>query len=112
MSHIAKDVAHRAVINKEDALVHLTSGGWGIHAGLESKNNVVGRFASTFTGFNAGGDTHLKFDRSSTSSDRYGTGADLSLSARDAKDFKGGVLQQIDATKISSEESKTFINNQ
>jgi conjugal transfer mating pair stabilization protein TraG len=87
MSHIAEDVASKTGLSKEDSLAHLISGGWGIHAGLKSEHSVVGRLASAFTGFSAGGDMHLKADRSSTSNDRYHTGADFSLSARDAKDF-------------------------
>ncbi|HEM7073838.1 TPA: conjugal transfer mating pair stabilization protein TraG [Legionella pneumophila] len=87
MSHIAEDVANRTGMSKEDSLAHLTSGGWGAHAGIKTDKSIAGKFVSWSTGFNASGDTHLKFDRSSTSSDRYHTGVDSSVSAREAKDF-------------------------
>ncbi|MFW2535377.1 conjugal transfer mating-pair stabilization protein TraG [Legionella sp. 28fT52] len=87
IDHIASDVAARMGVSKEDALTHLTSGGWGAKIGLDTKKSVLGRFASWSTGFSAGGDAHLKFDRSSASSDRYHTGSDGAISARESKDF-------------------------
>lgn len=87
INHIAEDVAKRTGMSKEDSLTHLTSGGWGINAGLKTNRSVLGRFAQYSTGFSAGGDAHLKFDRSSSSSNRYHTGVDGSVSAREAKDF-------------------------
>lgn len=87
MSHIADDVAKRTGMSKEDSLAHLTSGGWGAHMGIKTDKSILGRFVSLTTGVNAGADAHLKFDRSSTSSDRYNSGVDSSVSAREAKDF-------------------------
>ncbi|RUR24153.1 conjugal transfer protein TraG [Legionella qingyii] len=87
ISHIAEDVAKRNGVSKEDALSHLTSGGWGAHAGVKSNRSLIGKVAQWGTGFNAGGNTHLKFDRTSSSSDRYHTGMDGSISAREASDF-------------------------
>jgi conjugal transfer mating pair stabilization protein TraG len=87
MSHIAEDVANRTGVSKEDALAQLTSGGWSAQAGVKSQGSIWGKMAELGTGFHAGGDAHIKFDRSSTSSDRYHTGVDGSVSAREAKDF-------------------------
>lgn len=87
ISHIAEDVAQRMGVSKEDALTHLTSEGWGAQTGISTKRSIFGKLAQWGTGFHAGGDAHLKFDRSSTSSNRYHKGMDGSLSAREAKDF-------------------------
>jgi conjugal transfer mating pair stabilization protein TraG len=87
MSHIAEDVAHRTGMSKEDALTHLTSGGWGMQAGIKSQGSILGKLAQLGTGIHAGADTHLKFDRSSSSSDRFHTGSDSAVSAREARDF-------------------------
>ncbi|HHI9467507.1 TPA: conjugal transfer mating-pair stabilization protein TraG [Legionella anisa] len=87
ISHIAEDVAQRMGVSKEDALTHLTSEGWGVQTGINTKRSIFGKLAQWGTGFHAGGDAHLKFDRSSTSSNRYHKGMDGSLSAREAKDF-------------------------
>lgn len=87
ISHIAEDVASRTGVSKEDALSHLTSGGWGAQAGIKSQGSIWGKLAQLGTGFHAGADAHLKFDRNSTSSDKYHTGMDGTLSARQSKDF-------------------------
>lgn len=87
ISHIAEDVARRTGVSKEDALSHLTSGGWGAQAGVKSQGSIWGKLAQLGTGFHAGADAHLKFDRNSTSSDKYHTGMDGTLSARQSKDF-------------------------
>lgn len=87
ISHIAEDVASRTGTSKEDALAHLTSGGWGGQAGFKSDRSIFGKLAGWGTGLHAGGDVHAKFERSSTSSDRFHTGIDSSLSAREARDF-------------------------
>ncbi|HDV5785739.1 TPA: conjugal transfer mating pair stabilization protein TraG [Legionella pneumophila] len=87
ISHIAEDVANRTGMSKEDALAHLTSGGLGVQAGFKSDKSLAGKILGWGTGFHAGGDVHAKFERSSTSSDRFNTGADSSISARESKDF-------------------------
>ncbi|CDZ79413.1 conjugal transfer mating pair stabilization protein TraG [Legionella massiliensis] len=87
ISHIAEDVAAKTGMSKEDALAHLTSGGWGGTAGVKSQGSIWGKLAQWGTGFHGGVDAHAKFERSSTSSDRYHTGVDSSLSARESKDF-------------------------
>lgn len=87
MNHIAEDVANRTGVSKEDALAHLTSGGLGAQAGFRSDRSLAGKILGWGTGFHAGGDVHAKFERSSTSSDRYHTGVDGSISAREANDF-------------------------
>lgn len=87
ISHIAEDVANRTGMSKEDALAHLTSGGLGAQAGFKSDKSFAGKILGWGTGLHAGGDVHAKFERSSTSSDRFNTGADSSISARESKDF-------------------------
>ncbi|HHF7375961.1 MULTISPECIES: conjugal transfer mating-pair stabilization protein TraG [Legionellaceae] len=87
LSHIAEDVAQRMGVSKEDALTHLTSGGWGAHSGINTNRSIFGKLAQWGTGLHAGGDAHLKFDRSSSSSNRYHQGMDGSLSSREAQDF-------------------------
>ncbi|WP_181951522.1 hypothetical protein [Legionella sainthelensi] len=86
-SHIAEDVAQRLGVSKEDALTHLTSGGWGAQVGVKSQGSIWGKLAQWGTGFHAGADAHLKFDRNSSSSDKYHTGMDGALSARQSRDF-------------------------
>lgn len=87
INHIAEEVAHRMGVSKEDALTHLTSGGWGAQVGIKSQGSIWGKLAEWGTGFHGGADAHIKFDRSSSSSDKYHTGTDGALSAREAKDF-------------------------
>ncbi|HHF7365614.1 TPA: conjugal transfer mating-pair stabilization protein TraG [Legionella bozemanae] len=87
ISHIAEDVARRTGVSKEDALTHLTSGGWGAQVGVKSQGSIWGKLAQLGTGFHAGTDAHLKFDRNSSSSDKYHTGMDATLSARESHDF-------------------------
>ncbi|HHS8465246.1 TPA: conjugal transfer mating-pair stabilization protein TraG [Legionella pneumophila] len=87
ISHIAEDVANRTGQSREDALAHLTSGGLGAQAGFKSDKSFAGKILGWGTGLHAGGDVHAKFERSSTSSDRFNTGADSAISARESKDF-------------------------
>ena len=87
ISHIAEDVAQRLGVSKEDALTHLTSGGWGAQVGVKSQGSIWGKLAQWGTGFHAGADAHLKFDRNSSSQDKYHTGMDGALSARQSRDF-------------------------
>lgn len=87
MTHIATDVAQRTGMSTDDALAHMTSGGWGSHAGLRSDHSIPGKLAQYVTGASAGADTHLKFDRSSTTSNRSHDGFDNTISAKEAQDF-------------------------
>ncbi|HHT9922929.1 TPA: conjugal transfer mating-pair stabilization protein TraG [Legionella pneumophila] len=87
ISHIAEDVARRTGVSKEDALTHLTSGGWGTQVGVKSQGSIWGKLAQWGTGFHAGADAHLKIDRNSSSQDKYHTGMDGALSARESRDF-------------------------
>jgi conjugal transfer mating pair stabilization protein TraG len=91
INHIAEDVAHRTGMSKEDSLSHLTSGGWGANAGVNTRRSILGKFVNWATGFSAGADAHIKFDRSSNSSDRYHTGVDGAVSAREAHDFNNAL---------------------
>lgn len=87
ISHIAEDVAKRTGVSKEDALTHLTSGGWGAQVDVKSHRSILGKLASWGTGVGVSADVHTKFDRSSSSNDRYHTGVDTAISARQAHDF-------------------------
>lgn len=87
IDHIAADVAKRMGVSKEDAVTHLTAFGLGAGASIDTRRSIGGKIASWGLGVSARGDTHLKFDRSSASSDRYHTGSDGAVSARESKDF-------------------------
>jgi len=87
MNHIAEDVANRIGISKEDAFAHLTSAGWGSNVGIKTDKSLIGGLMRRGIGVSGGGDAHMKYDKSSTSSDRYNTGSDSSVSARQSKDF-------------------------
>ena len=87
ITNIAKDVARRTGVSTEDALTHLTNGGWGVHLGTNSSGSFAGWLIKRGIGISGGGDAHLKFDRSSSSSERYHKGSDSTVSAREAQDF-------------------------
>lgn len=91
ISHIAEDVARRLGVSKEDALTHLTSGGLSAQVGFKSQGSIWGKLAQWGTGFHANADAHLKFDRNSTSQDKYHTGMDGSLSSRESRDFNDAI---------------------
>ena len=100
ISHIAQDVASRTGVSQDEALTQLTSMGLGSHAGIQSSQSLIGKLAKLGTGFSAGGDAHIKFDRNSTSGDRYHSGVDSALSTREAHDFH-------DAMNVVANFSKT-----
>ena len=81
MSHVAEEVAKRTGVTKEDAFARLASSGINAHAGASISGSVFG------IGGNAGVDTHLKGERSSTLSNRESTSFDSGVTARDAADF-------------------------
>ncbi|HAT1129935.1 TPA: conjugal transfer protein TraG [Legionella pneumophila] len=87
MTHIASDVAKREGISQEDALAHMTAAGLNVHAGVASEKSMLGSIGRFAFGATGGADSHAKFDRSSTSSDRYHEGTDSSMSAKEAEDF-------------------------
>lgn len=87
MNHIASDVASRLGVSQEDAMQRLTSAGMGTHAGISSDRSILGSIANKAIGWNAGGDMHLKGERTSTSGDRFHGGTDTSISTRQAEDF-------------------------
>lgn len=91
ISHVAEDVAKRTGVSKEEALTSLTSGGLGAQVGVKSQGSIWGKLAEWGTGFHAGVDAHIKFDKSSTGQDRYSTGMDNGLSAREARDFNNAM---------------------
>lgn len=87
INHIAEEVAQRTGMSKEDSLSHLTSGGWGAKAGFDTRRGILGKFVSFSTGLSAAADAHTRFERTSTSTDRFHAGVDGVVSAREAKDF-------------------------
>lgn len=87
INHIASDVAERMGVSKEDAVTHLTNFGLSAQASMDTRHSIAGKIASWGLGVSARGDTHLKFDRSTSASDRYHSGSDGSISAREARDF-------------------------
>ncbi|HBD7476119.1 TPA: conjugal transfer mating pair stabilization protein TraG [Legionella pneumophila] len=84
---VAEDVSSKTGMSKEDALAHLTSGGFGAQVGFKSQDGIFGKLAEWGTGIHGGADVHGKFERSSTASDRFHTGVDSALSAKQSKDF-------------------------
>lgn len=87
MAHIASDVAKRTGVSQEDAMAHMTSAGINAHAGLASEKSILGHVGKLALGAQGGVDVHAKADHSSTSSDRYSQGTDMSVSAKEAADF-------------------------
>lgn len=83
MTHIAEDVAKRLGIGVDEAFSAMTNGGYGVSAGISTEKSIAGRLLGIKGGF----DTHLKYDRTSTSSDRSHDGYDEVTSAREAQDF-------------------------
>ncbi|STX41123.1 mating contact stabilization protein TraG [Legionella donaldsonii] len=87
INHIASDVAARMGVSKEDAVTHLTNFGLSAQASMDTRHSIGGKIAHWGLGISAKGDTHLKFDRSTSASDRYHSGSDGSISARESRDF-------------------------
>lgn len=87
MNHIASDVAHRLGVSQEEAMQRLSSAGLGVHTGISSDRSILGTIAQKTIGWSAGGDVHMKGERSSTSGDRLNEGMDTSISTRQAEDF-------------------------
>ena len=87
MSHIAEDVAKRVGVGKEEAFAALTNGGFGASAGLSTDHTLWGGAIGKGFGFRGGVDAHLRYDRTSTSADRFHEHEDKTVSAREAQDF-------------------------
>lgn len=86
MSHIASDVAKREGISAEDAMTKLTS------ASLNGKLNAPEVLTKTLKAVSRGmidvqADVASQASRTSTTADKFHTGADASLTAREAHDF-------------------------
>lgn len=87
MKNIATDVAHRTGMSTDEAFAAMTSGGVGGQVGFATDRSLVGKGAKWMTGFKGSVDAHGKYDRSSTSSNRYNDGFDQNVSAKEATDF-------------------------
>lgn len=87
MKHIAEDVASRTGVSTEEAYSRLISTGIGGRAGLSTEGSFAGKILKVGTGFSAGIDAHVKAENSSSDSSRAHSGADASISARQAQDF-------------------------
>ena len=87
MKNIATDVAHRTGMSTDEAFAAMTSGGGSLHAGISTDRGVFGKALKWTTGIKGSADAHLKYDRSSTSSNRYNEGFDNAVSAKEASDF-------------------------
>ena len=87
MKNIATDVAHRTGMSTDEAFAAMTSGGAGWQAGFSSDRTLPGKILQFGTGVKISGDAHGKYDRSSTSSNRYNDGFDKNISAKEAADF-------------------------
>lgn len=91
MKHIAEDVASRTGVSTEEAYSRLISNGIGGHAGVRSDSSLAGKVIKYGTGFSAGVDAHVKAEGSSSDSARSHSGADASISARQAQDFNNAM---------------------
>ena len=87
MSQIASDVAQRTGVSTDEAMQSMMSGGFGVNAGMSTANSALGYLASKGLGLKAGGDAHLKYDRTSTSGDKLHDNQDRGVTAREASDF-------------------------
>jgi len=87
MKNIATDVAHRTGMSADEAFAAMTSGGVSGQAGFSTDRSLIGKGAKWMTGFKGSTDVHGKYDRSSTSSNRYNDGFDNVVSAKEASDF-------------------------
>lgn len=87
MKNIATDVAHRTGMSTDEAFAAMTSGGVSGQAGFATDRSLIGKGAKWMTGFKGSTDVHGKYDRSSTSSNRYSDGFDNVVSAKEASDF-------------------------
>lgn len=88
---IATDVAKRYGVSTEDALTHLTNVGWGTQSSLNTAKSIPGKLAEWGIGFNGGGESHFKFDRSSNATSRYNAGHDEATNARETRDFNNAM---------------------
>lgn len=91
INHIAEDVAQRTGVSREDALAHLTSGGWGARVGLDTRHSIAGKLASLSLGASGAVNAQTRFERSSSSGNKYHTGTDNAVSAREAQDFNNAM---------------------
>lgn len=87
MVNVAKDFANREGVSTQDALTHLTNGGWGTHSGINSAHSIVGKLAKLGLGASGSANSHLKFDRASTTRNNAHSSFDNSASAREVSDF-------------------------
>ncbi len=87
MTSIASDVSKRLGVSQEEAMTTLTSMSASGHVSASSDRSIVGHLAKLTIGAEGGVRTDEKYDRSSTSGDRYHEGTDQSVTAKEAEDF-------------------------
>ena len=87
MTNIASDVSKRLGISQEEAMTTLTSMSGTGHVSVSSDRSVLGHIAKLTIGAEGGVRTDEKYDRSSTSGDRYHESTDQTVTAKEAKDF-------------------------
>lgn len=87
MTSIASDVSKRLGVSQEEAMTTLTSMSGSFHASMSSDRSVVGHIAKLTLGAEGGVRTDEKYDRSSTSGDRYHESTDQTVTAKEAEDF-------------------------
>ncbi len=87
MANIARDVSKRSGVGQEEVLAHLTGAGTHWQAGISTDRSILGALAKVTIGAQGSADIHGRFDRTSTSQDRYHEGTDTGISAREAQDF-------------------------
>lgn len=87
MTTIASDVSKRLGVSQEEAMTTLTSMSGSFHASASSDRSVVGHLAKLTLGVEGGVRTDEKYDRSSTSGDRYHESTDQTVTAKESEDF-------------------------
>lgn len=87
MSNIASDVAKRSGMSQEEAMTTLTSMSAGFHVSASSDRSLLGHIGKKAFGFDFGGRTDERYDRSSTSGDRYHENTDQTVTAKEADEF-------------------------
>ena len=87
MTNIASDVAKRSGVSQEEAMTTLMSMSGSAHASMSSDRSILGHIGKLVLGAEGGVRTDEKYDRSSTSGDRYHENTDKTVTSKEAKDF-------------------------
>ena len=102
MSHItglAKDIAQKTGVSEADALAGLSRVALGTNVGVDSKESLIGKGVSLFTGAHGGVSLKLDGSNSSSHSNSAHNGVDSVVSAKDFSDFKNDLQTVMNYSK-------------